>query len=156
MSVKSKDLHEIGADEVIAEEFETSVEIFTVVLNKYFVPRDQIESFITDVRADGYQMLRSRSTVPGTLPDLVRHISDITISSLTVEPGSLLAGITLGGYQPAETDKPPDPRYPEGRRDNHRSRRRDPRCEAGILRSFMRHRKMLRNGAGLFIHPDRS
>ena len=34
-----------GADEVNAEEFETSVEIFTVVLNKYFVSRDRIETF---------------------------------------------------------------------------------------------------------------
>jgi monovalent cation:H+ antiporter-2, CPA2 family len=85
-----------GADEVIAEEFETSVEIFTVVLSKYFVPRDRIESFITDVRADGYQMLRSSSTVPGTLPDLVRHIPEVSITTLTVEPGSPLAGVTLG------------------------------------------------------------
>ncbi|MHB8163247.1 MAG: cation:proton antiporter domain-containing protein [Methanoregula sp.] len=89
-------LHSLGADEVIAEEFETSVEIFTVVLNKFFVPRDRIESFITDVRANGYRMLRSRSTVPGTLPDLVRHIPHITITALTVEQGSALAGTTLG------------------------------------------------------------
>ena len=52
-----------GADEVIAEEVKTSVEIFTVVLNKYFVPRDRIETFITDVRANGYRMLRSRTPV---------------------------------------------------------------------------------------------
>jgi len=89
-------LHATGADEVIAEEFETSVEIFSVVLNKYFVPRDRIESFITEVRADGYQMLRSRSNVPGTLPDLVRHIPEVGITTLTVEPGSPLAGATLG------------------------------------------------------------
>jgi len=89
-------LHADGADEVIAEEFETSVEIFTVVLNKYFVPRDQIEMFITDVRADGYQMLRSRSAFPGTLPDLARNIPQITITALTVQAGSPLAGSTLG------------------------------------------------------------
>jgi CPA2 family monovalent cation:H+ antiporter-2 len=91
-------LHDAGADEVIAEEFETSVEIFTVVLHKYFVPRDKIETFISDVRADGYQMLRSRSTVQGTLPDLVRNIPDITITTFTIEPGSPLAGTTLGGF----------------------------------------------------------
>ncbi|MDD1693900.1 MAG: cation:proton antiporter [Methanoregula sp.] len=95
---EAKDLRSIGADEVIAEEFETSVEIFTVVLHKYFVPRDQIEAFISDVRADGYQMLRSRSPVHGMLPDLVRHIPGITIASFTVEPGSMLAGTTLGGF----------------------------------------------------------
>ncbi|MDO8871773.1 MAG: cation:proton antiporter [Methanoregula sp.] len=89
-------LYSLGADEVIAEEFETSVEIFTVVMNKYFVPRDRIESFITDVRANGYQMLRNRSVGQGTLPDLVRHIPNITLTSLTVEPKSPLAGTTLG------------------------------------------------------------
>jgi len=95
---EAQDLHALGADEVVAEEFETSVEIFTVVLHKYFVPRDQIETFISDVRADGYQMLRSRSAAGGTLPDLARHIPHITISSLTVEPGSPLDGVTLGEF----------------------------------------------------------
>ena len=89
-------LYATGADEVIAEEFETSVEIFSVVLNKYFVPRDRIELFITDVRADGYQMLRSSSNIPGTLTDLVRHIPEVSITTLTVESGSPLSGITLG------------------------------------------------------------
>ncbi|HEX3002504.1 MAG TPA: cation:proton antiporter [Methanoregula sp.] len=95
---EAKDLQSLGADEVIAEEFETSVEIFTVVLNKYFVPRDQIETFIHDIRADGYQMLRSGSAVKGTLHDLVRHIPHITITSITVEPGSALDGATLGAF----------------------------------------------------------
>jgi len=95
---EANDLHALGANEVIAEEFETSIEIFTVVLHKYFVPRDQIESFISDVRADGYQMLRSRNPLKDTLPDLVRHIPNMTIASFTVEPGSLLAGTTLGDY----------------------------------------------------------
>lgn len=91
-------LHAVGADEVIAEEFETSVEILTVVLNKFFVPRDRIDSFITDVRADGYRMLRTRNNGQGTLPDLVRHIPNITIVALTVEPGSPLDGTTLGEF----------------------------------------------------------
>lgn len=95
---EAKDLHSLGADEVIAEEFETSVEIFTVVLNKYFVPRDQIETFIRDVRADGYQMLRTGSAVNGTLHDLVRHIPHISITPLMVEPGSALDGVTLGRF----------------------------------------------------------
>ncbi|MCK9632505.1 MAG: cation:proton antiporter [Methanoregula sp.] len=93
-----KDLQALGANEVIAEEFETSIEIFTVVLNKYFVPKDQIETFIYEVRADGYKVLRSQSGMQGSLPDLVRHIPHITITSLTIEPGSALDGITLGGY----------------------------------------------------------
>jgi monovalent cation:H+ antiporter-2, CPA2 family len=91
-------LQDAGANEVIAEEFETSVEIFTVVLHKYFVPRDHIDTFIADIRADGYRMLRSHHAVPGSLPDLVRHIPNVTVSPFTVEPGSPLAGTTLGGF----------------------------------------------------------
>lgn len=93
---EAESLYLLGADEVIAEEFETSVEIFTLVLNKYFVPRDRIESFITDVRANGYQVLRSRNPAQGTLPDLIRHIPRVSLTTLTVEPGSPLAGTTLG------------------------------------------------------------
>jgi CPA2 family monovalent cation:H+ antiporter-2 len=95
---EAEDLHAMGADEVIAEEFETSVEIFTIVLHKYFVPRDQIETFISDIRADGYQMLRSRSAVHTTLPDLVRHLPHMSIACLTIEPCSALDGVTLGGF----------------------------------------------------------
>jgi CPA2 family monovalent cation:H+ antiporter-2 len=87
-----------GADEVIAEEFETSVEIFTVVLNKYFVPRDRIETFITDVRANGYRMLRSRTPVQGTLSDLIQNIPNITIPAFTVEHESPLDGMALGEF----------------------------------------------------------
>ena len=91
-------LKEGGADEVIAEEFETSVEIFTVVLNKYFVPRDRIESFITDVRANGYRILRSRTPVQGTLSDLLQNIPNTTITAFTVEHTSPLEGKTLGEF----------------------------------------------------------
>ena len=91
-------LKEGGADEVIAEEFETSVEIFTVVLNKYFVPRDRIETFISDVRADGYRILRSRTPVQGTLSDLLQNIPNTTITAFTVEHTSPLEGKTLGEF----------------------------------------------------------
>ena len=48
----------LGADEVIPEEFETSVEIFTRVLNQYFIPQKKIKEFVRNIRADNYEMLR--------------------------------------------------------------------------------------------------
>ena len=48
-------LHDLGANEVIPEEYETSVEIFSRVLEKYHVPRERIESFIENIRSDGYR-----------------------------------------------------------------------------------------------------
>lgn len=51
----------LGANEVIPEEFETSIEIFTRVLAKYLVPQNKIEKFIMNVRAGNYEMFRSLS-----------------------------------------------------------------------------------------------
>ena len=53
-----KRLTELGADEVIPEEYETSVEIFVRLLKKYLVPEEEIEKFTREVRANGYCMLR--------------------------------------------------------------------------------------------------
>ncbi len=48
----------LGANEVIPEEFETSVEIFTRILNKFLIPKDQIEVFIQEIRTEIYDMMR--------------------------------------------------------------------------------------------------
>ncbi len=50
---------QLGADEVIPEEFETSIEIFTKVLRKYLIPFDEIEQFTQQIRSGNYEMLRS-------------------------------------------------------------------------------------------------
>jgi CPA2 family monovalent cation:H+ antiporter-2 len=55
------ELLEIGANEVIPEEFETSIEIFSRVLHRYGVTRNIIERQIGEIRRQGYEMLRSSS-----------------------------------------------------------------------------------------------
>jgi CPA2 family monovalent cation:H+ antiporter-2 len=71
----------LGADEVVPEEFETSIEIFTRVLNKYLVPQEQIEDFVSTVRADNYKMFRPKPV--GALMNL--NIPNMRISCLTVQ-----------------------------------------------------------------------
>ncbi len=88
-------LYELGADEVIPEEFETSVEIFTRVLTRYLVPRDEIEKLVTAVRADGYEMLRSLSPSSASVADLKLQLPHIEIATLRVADGSALAGRSL-------------------------------------------------------------
>ncbi|KAB2817818.1 monovalent cation:proton antiporter family protein [Phaeocystidibacter marisrubri] len=56
----------LGADEVIPEEFETSIEIFTKVLRKYLIPTDEIEAFTNQIRSGNYQMLRSAGAMVNT------------------------------------------------------------------------------------------
>lgn len=85
-------LHHLGADEVIPEEFETSVEIFTRVLRKYLVPRDEIDKLIADIRSERYEMFRTPSEE--RLTDL-RALPNVEVSSLRVEENSPLVGKTL-------------------------------------------------------------
>ncbi|MBA7624213.1 Glutathione-regulated potassium-efflux system protein KefB [subsurface metagenome] len=90
-----KPLYELGADEVIPEEFETSVEIFTRVLAKYFIPRDEIERLVTEVRSDGYEMFRSLSKTSASFSDLKLQLPDVDISTFRISQGSPLIGKTL-------------------------------------------------------------
>lgn len=90
-----EDLYRLGADEVIPEEYETSVEIFTRVLSKYLAPRDFIERFAAEVRSDGYEMFRRLSETRGSLADLPFHLPDSDIATLRIPEGSWIAGMTL-------------------------------------------------------------
>lgn len=47
----------LGADFVIPEEYETGIQIFTRVLNKYMIPIDEIHSYANSLRASNYSML---------------------------------------------------------------------------------------------------
>jgi CPA2 family monovalent cation:H+ antiporter-2 len=91
-----KDMYDLGADEVIPEEFETSVEIFTRVMAKYLVPHEEIEKLVAEVRSDGYQMFRSLSTAETPLPHLAVTVPEVEIQSLHVGPNSHAVGKALG------------------------------------------------------------
>ncbi len=90
-----KHLYELGANEVIPEEFETSVEIFTRVLAKYLIPKDEIEALVAEIRSDGYEMFRSLSKVSASLFDLKLQLHDVDISTFRILQGSPLIGKTL-------------------------------------------------------------
>jgi CPA2 family monovalent cation:H+ antiporter-2 len=64
------ELFDLGASEVIPEEFETSVEIFSRVLKQYGVSSASIDQEVEEVRKEGYAILRSTSlpTVETRLP----------------------------------------------------------------------------------------
>lgn len=66
-------LLDLGADEVIPEEFETSIEIFSLVLHNYMVPVNEIEHLVYDIRSDRYQLFRNsdrRQPKIRAIPDL--------------------------------------------------------------------------------------
>jgi CPA2 family monovalent cation:H+ antiporter-2 len=83
---------ELGADEVIPEEFETSLEVFARVLNRYLVPRQDIDRYVDTIRRENYGMAR-RLDMGGSV---MHCLPDLQLTALTVEKGSPLAGKTLG------------------------------------------------------------
>ncbi|MDD1728972.1 MAG: cation:proton antiporter [Methanospirillum sp.] len=92
-------LVDLGADDVIPEEFETSIEIFTRILNKYLIPEDEIARLIREIRAGGYQMLRSISTTPATFDDLRDLVPDIDMRSIRILETSPWTGKNLAESQ---------------------------------------------------------
>ncbi|HEX2781167.1 MAG TPA: cation:proton antiporter, partial [Gemmatimonadaceae bacterium] len=99
--VRSRYVHEmdplfaLGTNEVIPEEFETSIEIFSRVLHRYLVPRDEIERQIRDIRRSGYEMFRTISSAHGPALGLQRFLSGLSFEVFRVDGGSTLAGRTL-------------------------------------------------------------
>ena len=88
-------LFELGADDVVPEEFETSVEIFTLVLKKYLVPREKIERLISEVRANCYMLFRGLFKGLEAFASLPNHLHDVDISTFRLAKGAPLAGKSL-------------------------------------------------------------
>lgn len=76
--------YRLGADEVIPEEFETSIEIFTRVLSKYLMPRDEIDNFTFSIRADNYEMLRSMTGSKTKGGNISADLPDMEVAALRV------------------------------------------------------------------------
>jgi CPA2 family monovalent cation:H+ antiporter-2 len=88
-------LFRLGANEVIPEEFETSVEILSRVLKKFLVPSDEIEECIADVRRDGYEMLRTVSRRHSHAVGIAAFLSGAEIGTFRVQKGSPLKDTSL-------------------------------------------------------------
>lgn len=88
-------LYDLGANEVIPEEFETSVEIFTRVLGKYLQPKEEIEKFIHEVRSENYGMFRTISREASSCMNITHCLPDFEIVSLRVGKKSSMLGKTL-------------------------------------------------------------
>ena len=67
------ELQKLGANEVVPEEFETSIEIFARVLQKYDVPKDRIQLAAEEARSDHYELLRERGSSHARVDTLVRR-----------------------------------------------------------------------------------
>jgi monovalent cation:H+ antiporter-2, CPA2 family len=90
-----EELLKLGADQVIAEEFETSIEIFSRVLHQYHIPGNIIASQISLVRFDGYKMLRGLSLDQEKIGRLAALFAAATVDNVQVQPECACIGKTL-------------------------------------------------------------
>ena len=91
------ELLELGANEVIPEEFETSIEIFARVLQRYGVARHVIEGQIEQIRRQGYRMLRSPSALPQIkMANLNAALQAAATETVKLDENSPVTGKNLG------------------------------------------------------------
>ena len=88
-------LYAAGAGEVIPEEFETSIEIFSRVLRNYLVPRDLVERSVREIRETGYEMFRSIHELHRPAEDLRNFVRGLNMEIFRVQDGSPLEGRSL-------------------------------------------------------------
>jgi len=118
------ELVKLGANEVIPEEFETSIEIFSRVLSRYQLPRNVITDYIDSIRKDSYSILRTLRLPKKPLSEreaILQHIEtetylikkDSSVSGHSIMKLGLRAetGVTIIGVQRGEKihqNPPPD------------------------------------------------
>lgn len=84
------ELFALGADEVIPEEFETSVEIFSRVLHNFLIPTEDIEQFIDRIRADNYKLFQSHKTVSKTVKPVKPADFKVTCIRIGADSGGIV------------------------------------------------------------------
>ena len=92
------ELYSLGANDVIPEEFETSIEIFTRVLDRFHIPRNIIDAQVRVLRGECYGLLRGTcEAVKPSAERIADFLSAGTAETFYVTRGSWPAGKTLRG-----------------------------------------------------------
>lgn len=89
-------LYRLGANQVIPEEFETSVEIFARVLQEYHVPRNVIGIQVDLIRKEHYGTLRGLHLQGRQLDQLSQFLASTTTDIFLIQDGSPATGKSLG------------------------------------------------------------
>ena len=90
------DLYEVGANQVIPEEFETSIEIFSRVLREYGFARNVVQRETDKIRHEGYQRLRLTSHPHIEVGTITEALETATTQTLFIDADSPVLGRTLG------------------------------------------------------------
>ena len=97
--VEIAELTALGANVVIPEEFETSIEIFARVLTHYQVPRHDIDRLAQQIRASHYQALRAPGEARPSLAGVVTGLPQMAAERVALTDGATAVGQTLAETQ---------------------------------------------------------
>jgi CPA2 family monovalent cation:H+ antiporter-2 len=89
-----EELSRLGADDVVPEEFETSLEIFARVLRLYGIPSNVIAREIDLVRGEHYGMMRGLALPALRLHELKHLGVHAALDTVRIEAGALATGRT--------------------------------------------------------------
>ncbi|HEY4716782.1 MAG TPA: cation:proton antiporter [bacterium] len=90
-----EELFALGANRVIPEEFETSIEIFAHVLKEYHIPYNIIHQQIEMIRMKGYEVLRGPSIPSDRLEELNSIFALTLTESVLIQKNSPAVGRTI-------------------------------------------------------------
>ena len=90
-----QELYALGAEEVVADEFESAVESFSRVMRRYLVPKSEIANFTAEFRARGYEMIRTHQQNSSKLSELPDLVPDVDMLTMRVQKNSAAEGKTL-------------------------------------------------------------
>jgi monovalent cation:H+ antiporter-2, CPA2 family len=89
------ELHRLGADSVIEEEFEVSLEMASQVLEALGASRIALDSERAAIRESDYDLFTDAEVDHAPLQDLIRTFPDVDVRQCLVSADSVLAGKTL-------------------------------------------------------------
>jgi K+:H+ antiporter len=90
-----EELQRLGANEVVPEEFETSLEIFARVLRRYDVPVARIREAAEEARRDHYEVLRERGARHSPVDEVLSRLgARLDLEVVVAQAGSDAVGHT--------------------------------------------------------------
>lgn len=90
------DLYRLGANQVIPEEFETSIEIFSRVLREYGIARNVIQREVDGIRDEGYEILRLPAQPHIEVSEIAEALGTASTETLFIQPSWSIVGQMLG------------------------------------------------------------
>ncbi|MCA9740995.1 MAG: cation:proton antiporter [Deferribacteres bacterium] len=94
-AASSEQLYDLGADLVIAEEFETATEIFARVLAEYGLPRSVIQAYTDAIRREGTPLLQQTALSSNSLEKLGELLAGSIVENFLVLESMPVVGQSL-------------------------------------------------------------